>query len=235
MHFDFIYFIQKNWLIIILLIGVGVIYFFLNKIFGNGKHENVDEDEEDGSIELREPKKEEKEENKHKVRTGYKTTSSSYYSEARPYDFVPKDGTSVIRNEGSRRKVVKPVQKNNLDEKEFAYKEVFYTKMYTNLNDVAKYMHLPNDQIIDDLKLYKKKGKFLDVSADLIKNTVTYANNILDRNEDVFYIEETEDTQEQEEYNGMIKHKCPYCGTDNILEKGQKKYNCYYCLQEVRC
>ena len=112
MHFDFIYFIQKNWLIILLLIGVGVIYFFLNKIFENGKHENVDEDEEDGSIELREPKKEETE-NKHKVKTGYKTTSSSYYSEARPYDFIPKDGTSVIRNEGSRRKVVKKKKKNN--------------------------------------------------------------------------------------------------------------------------
>ena len=233
MHFDFIYFIQKNWLLVVLLIGVGIIYLFLNKLFGNGKHENTDEDDEDNSIELREPKKEE--ENKHKVKTGYKTSSSSYYSEARPYDFVPKDGTSIRRSEGSTRRTVKPNVKNNLDEKEPIYKEVFYTKMYTNLNDVAKYMHLPNDQIIDDLKLYRKKGKFLDVSADLINNTVTYANNILDKNETAFYVEETEPMQEQEEYNGMIKHKCPYCGTDNIIEKKQKKYNCYYCLKEVRC
>ena len=227
MNFDIFYFINNNKFLILLLIGVGIIYFVLNIIFGNGKH---DLDEEENPEELIE-----KENKKHKIQTGFKKQSSSYMSEARKYDFVPKDGSSVRFNDYNKKKVYKSKSKyNELDIRQKEYEKAFYEKQIPDLNGVAKFMKLQNDSVIDDLKAYKKKQMFLDVNADLVTGKMTYTNNILDRSEEVFYVEETlEENNDENFLNGMKQHKCPNCGTSNIIDAKTKKYNCYYCLQEV--
>ncbi len=241
MHFDILHFIRSNIWLVLALCGVGVLYFLLNKIFGGPKQKpgEDDEDEDEDGITLREPKKEEPEVNKHKIKKGYSEHTSSYMSGARDYSYIPKDGSAVRVNNYNRTRKIDNIKKDKdeLKIKEQVYSEIFYVKMIEDLNVAAKYAKIPNDQLEKDLKIFKKQGKFQDVSIDIINNKIIYTNSILDRSEQILYTEEQDETEIDNGIhfdNGMSTHKCPYCGTDNIIDSHTKKYNCFYCLKEVK-
>jgi len=223
-------FIKTNYLLVLGLAGVGILYFLLDKIFGK-KKEKPDEEDEEETIELKEPVVE----NKHKVTKGYSEHTSSYMSEARHYDFIPKNGGGVRVNDYNKKKTIKNTKKDK-DElvlKEQIYSNIFYIKRIENLSIAAKEAKLSNEELLNDLKIFKKNGKFMDVDIDFINDKIIYANTILDRNEEVFY-SESEEEKIQTHSNGIKTHKCPYCGTDNIVDDKTKMYNCYYCLKEVK-
>lgn len=225
-NFNILYFLQQNKLLIFLILMVFVLYFILEKIFGSKKE--LKDDDSDDEIKLEDLK-----ENK-KSNVGYKSYSSSYITERKDYDFIPKDGSSVRVNNYNKKRYVKKKQKNDLSGKEKLYNELFYIKKETDLSKAAFFMKISNDDLYDDLKLYKKEGKFLDIDIDIINCKIIYANDIMNKDSDVFYFEDDNEIKENNVLdNGMIKHKCPNCGTENIIDKSTKKYNCYYCLQEI--
>ena len=236
MHFNLLEFLKSNYLLILSLLGVFILYIILDKIFGK-KKELKNEDEEELEVDeniLKIDNKKTEEKNPHKKKTGYTSKSSSYYSYARNYSYIPKDGSAVRGGEYRSTKHIKPKNVNRNDELEETFKEIFYTKMPPTISGCAMDAKLSNDEFLKKLKEFKKKGLFLDVKPDEFNDKMVYANEILDRSEEVFYTEEKSvDSIVQKLDNGMIIHKCPFCNTDNILSNDTKNYKCYYCLKDV--
>ena len=236
MHINLLEFLKSNIILIISLIGVFILYILLDKIFGK-KKELKNEDSEivvDENILKLKKNTKKIESNPHKKKKGYLQRNSSYYSAARNYDYIPKDGSSVRGSEYSLKKHIKPKKVNEDNKLEEKFKEIFYRKIPHTISACAMEAKMSNDDFVRKLKEFKKKGLFLDIKADEIEDKMIYTNDILDKSEEVFYVEEEiKETDVQTLDNGMIIHKCPYCETDNILDSNTKSYKCYYCLKDV--
>ncbi len=234
MNFNLLEFLKANYMLIFSLIGVLILYILLDKIFGKKKELKEENEEEIDENILKFDKEETIEKNPHKKKVGYSQKKSTYYSAARNYSYVPKDGSSVRGSEYSSKKHIKPKEIVKNTEYEQIFTEIFYVKMFPTISACAMHAKMSNDEFVKKLKEFKKKGKFLDIKLEEVEDKVIYANDILDRSEDAFYVEEiTEKKNVETLENGMILHKCPYCNTDNILSSDTKNYKCYYCLKDV--
>lgn len=248
-NFDIWKLISENKMLVLLLLGVGLLYLILNFVFKPRKQNNTEEEDEDEmsefaeefsniKIRTRENVEKEKKEKK-KIKKGYKEVTSSYIGSAKNYDFVPKDGGSYYGEARTSRSRVKGKKnkgkaKFDLDERYGRYYDLFYRKKIKDLSFLAREMMLPNEQVIKDLKQYRKDNKFTDIKIDEINSEIIYINDTIDRSENILYVEEKKEKTEKELEHGKTTHKCPNCGTENIIEKNEKQYMCYYCMNTVK-
>ena len=220
---------------ILAIVGFLIFYKILNFLFG--KKENDDDNEEEN-----ENKKINDEENPlfklnmSKNKKGYTSSFQTITTGVDHDRYIPKDGTIIHEGNFNRKrtihdKSVKNVKQiNELKIKE--YEKIFYQKHVTDLNIVGKMMHCSNDDVAKDIKDFKKKGLFSDLKIDTINETVFYVNDTLNRNEEIYYLEEEKKEIKKEDPNKIIQKTCKYCQTTNLVNSGDKTFRCYYCLKE---
>ena len=213
-------------LFVYLLIGIGLFYLLLNIIFP--KKNKIDEEIKQQQIK-----------NSKKKKINYSQTTYSSIREPSNDHILPTDGTSIHQKGMSGLK--KNDKKKNVQEtlsRLPKYEYLLNEKRETNLNHLARELEIINDQVITDLKYFKKKKHlFLNVNADIITCTVSYSDDyepIIDDTDNNIDNEVDYTDEESIDSDGNIKCKCPKCGTINTISINEKEYRCFYCLNKIK-
>lgn len=218
-----LYFIKTNYLLFLALLLVGVLYFILSIIFKNNKKTQTNEEE------YLQPKISNR-------KIGYIKHNNSYSTDNYYYNYLPKDGTNINKTLYNKKIRINNYTKNYKKITELRYdkySELFYIRKLDSVNKIGKNMKLSNNQVLKDLKFYNKNGKFKDFKVDIKTLKITYIDDLLNKNEEIFYTDYNETKESKKQDNDMSIYSCPYCQTENIIDKTTIKINCYYCLKEI--
>jgi hypothetical protein len=210
-----------------LVAGVVVIYFLFSLFFPKNKNKTPEET------------KQSEYEKSRKHKTNYRESYSTSYREATADVYRPSDGTAVhSKGAAGYRKIDKHNHTKETLDRQKQYEVIFSSKI-RNLNHIGRELGITNDEVVKDLKYFKrKKHMFQNVVIDYKNCKVSYGDDFEDEEEierELYNENIEEENVSNEEYfdnDNQLKRKCPKCGTVNIIDINDKEYRCFCCLSK---